>query len=771
MQWSKGVGAGAPRQAYAFSYDALNRLLDASHYDHVTANTWAANSNAYQENLTYDKNGNINTLLRKGPAGVVIDNLGYNYYGNQLNYVSDSGDALKGFVNGNTSLDDYSYDFNGNLDKDKNKGLNTKGNIQYNYLNLPKVITKGTEILAYTYDATGRKLSQVLTSSTNKTTDYIGELVYENDVLQFINHSEGRVIPAGNEYQYHLRDHLGNVRLTFTATPQSAVNYTASFETGTSGSGEGVFNNYSATTFDLVDHTDAAGTTYTKVHLLNGGASGRVGLAKSLAVMPGDQISVSAYAKYMNLTANANGTSLLTALASAFGVSSASTGEQGKIYSGLSSYSTAVGSHPADDQTQPKAFVTILIFDGEYNLLDATWDQIGAAGAQTSGSVKQPPHDLLSATYTAKQGGYAYIFVSNEHSTYVDVYFDDVSVAHTPSAIVGMDDYYPFGLAFNSYQRENAVKQNYLYNGKELQDELGLGWSDYGARMYMSDIGRWGVIDPLSEKMRRWSPYNYAFDNPIRFIDPDGMAPSDIFYVNNDGSVERKVQEGAHQYYVQHTSGATGTYSQDYNLVATLSENANGLVQFPASGDGFARYGTVDAGGTSTNPPEAVGQGDHFVTPETAAALYGVINSLSSDNITISLGDMSSSNGSDPWQASFVTATSTGHHQGHGHNGTRTGLDVDFRYIGNDGSSFASNNAFGDTNFSAVNNQNVFDTANKFGFTVNYQGTNGTLTGPASIAEHNDHGHLGRANNDSGMTTINANKPSLSPTTLLQFRR
>jgi RHS repeat-associated protein len=64
------------------------------------------------------------------------------------------------------------------------------------------------------------------------------------------------------------------------------------------------------------------------------------------------------------------------------------------------------------------------------------------------------------------------------------------------------DGYYPFGLAYNSYSRENSVEQNYTYNGKEEQDELGLGWLDYGARMYMSDIGRWGAVDPTAEARR-----------------------------------------------------------------------------------------------------------------------------------------------------------------------------------------------------------------------------------------------------------------------------
>lgn len=104
----------------------------------------------------------------------------------------------------------------------------------------------------------------------------------------------------------------------------------------------------------------------------------------------------------------------------------------------------------------------------------------------------------------------------------VEVYFDDFKVEHIKSPVISSQNYYPFGLTFNSYQRENSTPNQFQYNGSEQQDELGLGWFDYGARMYMPDLGRWGVIDPKSEKSITKSPYNYALNNPIKFIDRAG---------------------------------------------------------------------------------------------------------------------------------------------------------------------------------------------------------------------------------------------------------
>ena len=146
-----------------------------------------------------------------------MDNLVYDYdSGNKLTKVTDGGNDTYGFKDGNTSGDDYVYDANGNLTKDRNKHITS---IVYNHLNLPTQITingggnNGT--ISYIYDATGIKIAKQV--STGTSTEYCGNYIYENGNLQFFSHPEGYVNAAGNDYEYvyQCKDHLGNIRLSY----------------------------------------------------------------------------------------------------------------------------------------------------------------------------------------------------------------------------------------------------------------------------------------------------------------------------------------------------------------------------------------------------------------------------------------------------------------------------------------------------------------------------------------------------------------------------
>jgi RHS repeat-associated protein len=154
------------------------------------------------------------------------------------------------------------------------------------------------------------------------------------------------------------------------------------------------------------------------------------------------------------------------------------------------------------------------------------------------------PHaeGYVNATQNGAGYDYKYVFNYTDHLGNIRL-----SYAEDPTSkvlkIIEENHYYPFGLkhsGYNSdkmmYVREALVLKikpvtpflktsyDYKYNGKEWQDELGLNVYDYGFRNYDPALGRWMNIDPLAEESRRWTPYNYAYNNPIYFIDPDGQS-------------------------------------------------------------------------------------------------------------------------------------------------------------------------------------------------------------------------------------------------------
>jgi RHS repeat-associated protein len=247
MQWGQ---AGKTRK-YDFTYDNLSRLKAATYTGDGNFNT------AY----SYDKHGNMLTLQRYGMTAAatygIIDNLTMTYTGNQMKAVSDAVDEIPL----NTSMDfkdytkgtgvEYTYNKNGAMTQDLNKGISQ---IQYNSLNLPQIVdiknktTEGRN--EYTYSASGQKLKAVqkwnpnysttpvigstvntATLTQSQTTDYVGNIIYENNALKRIL-VDGGYYESGN-YYFYINDHLGNNRIV-TDAAASVVQSTQYYPFGTS---------------------------------------------------------------------------------------------------------------------------------------------------------------------------------------------------------------------------------------------------------------------------------------------------------------------------------------------------------------------------------------------------------------------------------------------------------------------------------------------------------------------------------------------------------
>lgn len=572
VKW-KSKGNGIAR-SMGFGYDKVNRLTFSDFNQQNTGSTlWQKNLMDFSvSDITYDGNGNLLSMMQKGlKAGTIdtLDQLGYAYHssGNRLRLVRDNtndisstlGDFKEPTANNtsnqsNPTTDfDYSYDANGNLTADKNKEI---ASITYNHLNLPQLITitgKGT--IAYQYDAAGSKLKKTVTDNTAgaakvTVTDYMpGGIIYENDTLRMLAHEEGRIRavfksgqPLQYKFDYFVKDHLGNVRVVLTEQTDFSM-YMASMETESAAVENALFSNIDATrsskpTGYPQDETTQQNNFVSKLNADN--PDRKIGPSLVLKVMAGDTVQIGAKAFYKSGVGGQNKKTappadMLSALISAFGNNSASpkTGHGAPVTGTTnnspfnndfnSAYQRLKDKDPqAANPERPKAYLNFVLFDDKFDLVE---DNSGVKQVQAAPDQLQT---LAQEKTVMQQSGFLYVYTSNESPQ--DIYFDNLVVITSPGPLLEETHYYPFGLVMDGISGKALYKpeNKYQYNEKELQNKefsngSGLEWYDYGARMYDQQIGRWHVVDPLSEVARRWSPYAYAVDNPIRFIDPDGM--------------------------------------------------------------------------------------------------------------------------------------------------------------------------------------------------------------------------------------------------------
>lgn len=578
--WKWRGKSDGEQRAYGYEYDWMNRLRYADFNQLNAGGTWnkqmQGSSNTIDFSvggddygrMTYDVNGNIKKMKQMGLKlnnSISMDDMTYDYgenvspaiYSNKLLNVTDgvpgASTGLGDFKDVTGSGNDYAYDVNGNMTSDVNKGI---ASITYNFLNLPEVITvNGKGTITYTYDAAGNKLSKTIneTGQPAKTTAYIAGFVYENDVLQFTGHEEGRARPlatGGWTYDYFVKDHLGNVRVMLTQEQKTDVYPAATLE-GTApneaiGYEQGFYTINSNQVTSIAPASDDnqnypvpnpnpngnATALSQKMYKLSSGTD-KMGLGITLKVMAGDKINIWG-ASYYNSTGssyNESSNTLADILGGFVGAlnhtglnsKGATTGNinnsiNGGITTWLNNNVTSGGL------TSPKAGICWILFDEQLNYVNSGFSRVGS-----SGTLKTDHSNDLQNIPVSKSG-YLYVFCSNESS--LNIYFDNLQVTHVRGPLLEENHYYPFGLSMAGISSRalgfGGAENKYKYSDKEMQsgewaNGEGLEMYDFGARNYDQQIGRWFNVDPLAEQYRKWSPYTFVVNNPLRFIDPDGM--------------------------------------------------------------------------------------------------------------------------------------------------------------------------------------------------------------------------------------------------------
>jgi len=567
----KSAGDGINRK-YDFSYDNVNRLTGAV-FTQYNGSTFAASPTIDfgVPKISYDANGNILSMSQRGykiGGSSAIDSLTYGYFTNtnRLRYVydlaNDTASKLgdfhySGLTKDTVNTPDYTYDGNGSLTADKNKGIRS---IHYNFLNLPDTISmtrtdgssKGN--IVYQYDALGTKWAKIVTDSTvspvrTTTTLYIQGFQYQNDTIQFVAHEEGRTryffqhYLAGDSsfkhrFDYFEKDHLGNTRVILTDQRDTGF-YAATMEAVSRGKEKALFYNIDSCSYAVssIPGYPADGTTSPNDSVARvNGSTHPMGPAILLKVMSGDSVTIATkyfYKSSGSSSGNQNqATNVIASLAQGLvGVTGGShgstgyfTGSTSPVFQGVNDFITDYDATPA---SKPKAYLNWMILDNQFTYDSAVSGAFPVTTADALGS--------LSKLIKLKKGGYLYIWVSNETKGW-DVFFDNLTIYHYTGPMVEENHYYPFGLTMAGIS-DKALKSQYIENkyrsnggvelqSKEFSDGTGLEAYDANFRMYDAQIGRFLQIDPLSDLSEDWSGYAFVQDNPISFSDPMGLTDS-----------------------------------------------------------------------------------------------------------------------------------------------------------------------------------------------------------------------------------------------------
>ena len=573
----------AVQRGYEFGYDKLNRLKYAKY---LTADR-RYNEEYSVFGITYDQNGNILTLNRNGllkmdaledPTQLnkqygQIDNLDYSYNeptrlrSNRLLNVTDQVGQTSGiagdFQDGNnSSAPDYEYDKNGNLLTDTNKGI---AEIKYNHLNLPEIIYFENENqILNTYDAAGIKLkSEIVENGVPlRTTYYKNGFIYEQKStdpelqLSFFGTAEGRIVKKEERfvYEYHYKDHLGNLRVAFQAqeaTPEQRQVLTMELDKAETEEQE--FENVRVVRSSKKDKQG-----HYSAELTNANQP----ISKTLQVKKGDRIKASVFATHDPAIAETDPEKAITeakkdvllSLGSAAAgtlntnpidlkvdipvnpeISPAQTmiTKSPKVQLNLLDFVPVIRNLRAlkkakkakilepDTYFVPKGELVLELRDSTDSLIFEKREKLTISSAVS--------WEKLMSNLEIKEDGNLKVYIDNSSSD--KVYFDNFEIERTEATIavvVQENHYYPFGMNMKGIEEldlqslDSKDEHRFQYNGKEKEESFGLNWTDYGWRNYDMQLGRWHGVDKLAEKYISQSTYHYAGNNPVINREIDG---------------------------------------------------------------------------------------------------------------------------------------------------------------------------------------------------------------------------------------------------------